>query len=338
MFRQFPTLFRPANRENLLVFSEKGRVVCHIGMTFNTLCISGCLVRVACVGAVATAEDCRGRGLASRLLDHAAAHARERGALLMLISGGRGLYLRAQAVPVGQHVEMLVPPEAGARLGAAGISMRPFEEEDLPVWQDLYRARSARYLRPPEDWADFERTRLCIGRPVDWWTIDAADAPCAYCVVEPRQGKPALVHESAGDQWVLAAAIPALLKHYAPSAIGLRVHPCEAALQRWLLSAGARQQPPGEDETLLVLDAVGLAAGLWPFFEEKAGRGTTGRLMAAGTRDGGLVLRMDCGGERTCGGPAETARFLFGSPGSAPEPEWAPLVHVPLPAYGLNFI
>lgn len=340
MFRQFPTLFREENRENLLVFVDKGRVVCHIGLTLNTLCLAGCLVHVACAGAVATAEAWRGRGLASALLEHAAAHARQHGALLMLISGGRGLYLRAGAAPVGQHVDMLVLGEARSRLHTAGVSVTPFHTAELPAWQALYRAKTARYLRPPEDWTAFEANRLCIGRPVDWWTIRRQSAPCAYCVVEPpREGKPALVHEWAGGQGAMAAAMPALLENYAPAPVLLRVQPYESALRGWLLAAGAEERPPGTDETLLMLDAVGLVECCWPHFEEYAGRATANRLLAAATDAGGLILQLNGEHEQVCNGPADAARFLFGSPGHpGPGPVWDRFLPIPMAAYGLNFI
>src|SRR5947209_3284810 len=95
MFRRFPQLYNEANRPNLRVVAEDGRIVCHVGMIQREASLAGCRVGVACIGSVATFEEYRGRGFASLAFQDACDKAAADGVDVMLISGGRGLYTRA---------------------------------------------------------------------------------------------------------------------------------------------------------------------------------------------------------------------------------------------------
>ena len=86
MFSQYPQLFNEANRDNLLVFVDGGRVVSHYGMVQRWATVCGCTVRVACVGSVATYESHRGQRLASRLMQANVAKATADGADFAMIS------------------------------------------------------------------------------------------------------------------------------------------------------------------------------------------------------------------------------------------------------------
>ena len=101
MLASFPLLFDESNFENLFVFAKRGRIVSHVGMAQRWACLAGCTVRVACIGAVGTYEEHRGKGLATSLFEAACGKALSDGVDLMMISGGRGLYLRAGAAEVG---------------------------------------------------------------------------------------------------------------------------------------------------------------------------------------------------------------------------------------------
>ena len=74
MFGAYPQYFSEANNENHFVFVDGGRVVSHFGMDQRDVSIAGCRLRVGCVGAVATYEEYRGKGMATRLFD---AHTRQ---------------------------------------------------------------------------------------------------------------------------------------------------------------------------------------------------------------------------------------------------------------------
>src|SRR5262249_46474734 len=120
MFARFPQLFNEANRSNLRVVAEDGRVVSHVGMIQREASLAGCRVRVACVGAVATYEDYRGRGFASLAFQDACDKAADDGVDLMLISGGRGLYTRTGCRRVGRDHDFVVTAEHVGGLRQAG--------------------------------------------------------------------------------------------------------------------------------------------------------------------------------------------------------------------------
>ena len=69
MFRAFSEYFSEKNDGNHFVFVDEGRVISHVGMDVRWATITGCAVRVGCIGAVGTNEAYRGQGLATRLLE-----------------------------------------------------------------------------------------------------------------------------------------------------------------------------------------------------------------------------------------------------------------------------
>lgn len=66
-------VFAHAN-QRLLAWDGSGRLVCHVGLFLREMKWGDRPVHVGGVGGVATAQDCRGRGLASRALKRAARH------------------------------------------------------------------------------------------------------------------------------------------------------------------------------------------------------------------------------------------------------------------------
>src|SRR5947209_4184266 len=90
----FPLLFGPDNLDGLRIVSGDQGPVAHVGVCIRPAVILGARLKVASIGAVCTDPAHRGGGLASALMADARRYARENGASLMLISGGRGLYRR----------------------------------------------------------------------------------------------------------------------------------------------------------------------------------------------------------------------------------------------------
>ncbi len=97
----FPTLFCPDNLPNLRIVTDEGRPVSMAGFTVREISVQGTRIRVACVGAVCTLASHRGRGIAAAIMEDVAAEAGARGAVMLLISGGRGLYRRMGCIDAG---------------------------------------------------------------------------------------------------------------------------------------------------------------------------------------------------------------------------------------------
>src|SRR5205085_4272748 len=127
-------LFNGRNCEQLLVARSGDCLVAHVGICIRDATILGSVIRVASIGAVGTEPEARGQGLASALMAEAAQHARDRGASLMLISGGRGLYHRLGYVEVGRFIGYRAPAADLPR----GFDVRETEQGDLDSLIDLH--------------------------------------------------------------------------------------------------------------------------------------------------------------------------------------------------------
>src|SRR5581483_7666368 len=119
MFHDYPQLFNERNRHNLRIVAEDGKVVTHVGMIERPASLAGCRIDVACIGAVATYPDYRGKGFASQAFQDCCDKAAADGIDIMLISGGRGLYTRVGCRQVRQDWDVAIAPEGASALGSA---------------------------------------------------------------------------------------------------------------------------------------------------------------------------------------------------------------------------
>jgi len=218
----FPLLFDSRNWENLYVSVDNGRVVSHVGMHLDEILILGCRLTAASIGAVATYDEYRGRGLATACLDAAEAKAISHGASVTYISGARGLYQRFGAVKVGRSCVYRFPSAAPS----PGIFVREATADDVLVMERLYEAEPVRFHRPLGDWqATFNATldRHSSGFQDYVYVAGASGgsgAVSGYVVVRVSawDGAPrARVTEYAGAREHIIAALPAIA-----AAIGAR--------------------------------------------------------------------------------------------------------------------
>lgn len=339
MFRYFPTFFTESNRDNLFVFVQDHEVISHVGMTLHQASLAGCTVGVACIGAVSTYEEYRGKGLASRLLEHACKKARDWGANLMMISGGLGLYRRLGAADVGGDFDTTVTAEVAKTLSAAGFSLTEFAPEHLETYAKAYQAKAAHFVRPHEEWRALTEARVCMCRDVDILSIAGKNSVCAYLVAAPDTLLDAVrVFEFAGRAEALAAALRPLLQRYGLSSAKLRVPADNNALRTLLEKAGASLRPTTGMGTLLLLDIEGLFRQLRPLIESRLGPRGAQAFQVQHEPEGRVVFRA---GDKKfeVDGIAEAAQVIFGHPDRLPaEGDFGRLFPVPSLEYGLNYV
>ncbi len=283
MFEHYPQLFNEANRENLRVVVLDGEVVSHVGMTQRWASLAGCTVKVACIGAVATYEAYRGRGYATAAFADAQRKARADGVDIMLISGARGLYLRAGCRRVGRDLEYIATAEHRQALialvpTAHPLLLRPAGPEHIPVLRTLHAAEPVRFIRPLEDWEMALQCRIVMNRPADFYLVEqgASEAgtqpvAVAYLIVQrpgPERapaGQPpgpltARVAEFAGDRRAVAAALPLVqLLHRLPRALPVTVAAALPLVQQHDPVLQVRLHVMGSDTVLQAhLNAAGL--------------------------------------------------------------------------------
>ncbi|HID95748.1 MAG TPA: GNAT family N-acetyltransferase [Candidatus Latescibacteria bacterium] len=214
MQAEFPHVFNAGNLSNLRVIVEDGQVVSHVGIVLRDVTIYGCRLTVGCIGVVATAEEYRGRGLASKLLIDAFARIEEAGGSLILISGGRGLYRRNGCVPVSRATHFEIPRSFATKKADPKLVLKAFKPDEIPTVSALYRREPVRFLRPVEDYRYFLDSGMAMDRPSGLWLIKRGSRAVAYAVVQ-RATTSAAPHivEYAGDRRAIVESLAMIISY-----------------------------------------------------------------------------------------------------------------------------
>lgn len=344
MGSQYPLVFDAANAENLRVARAGTQMVAHVGLCIRDAHILGARLRVASVGAVATDPEHRGNGLASRLMADARQHSRERGASLMLISGGRGLYHRLGYVQVGAYRSYTITAGAVRQ----GLQLDLFHPGDLPELVALYQAEAVRFFRPAADWNRMLAAGMLMNQPAELLTIRSGGTLLAYAGVQrPAPGKsaegaPVCIREFAGSRSALAAALPGIASQYGAAAVEIVAGAGDAGWQtqahwhRWEATSTAF---PG---TLGIIDAAEFCRSIRPLLAERVGT----RLSLEADGEGAVLsvegesIRLATQGELTAmafGGETAEARAVPPLPPHV-EAVVRQAFPLPLPWYGFNYV
>lgn len=363
MFASYPQLFNEENRLNLRVVADGGRVVSHVGMIERPATLAGCRIDVACIGAVATYEEYRGRGYASAAFQDCCDKAAADDVDLMLISGGRGLYRRVGCRPVGQDLDFILGPAdlallrqqpTGERITVARLAAE--RADDLRA---LYQNEPVRFLRPASDWRMAFECGVVMARAAEFWGAFANRSLLAYLIVNPpaamrrRAEDPATLRiaEFAGDRAAIVAALPWLFDQYAAERLTLHVQGSDPILRARLAEAGLAGVPGPTWGTLRVINFPRLMERCRPLLAERLGAAVASALRfeaddRPGSPLGGFTIRQ---GGQTLRIPdlATLASYLFGSPGEpSPTPNGSAELAgqlgraLPLPSlwYGVTYV
>ena len=352
---EYPRLLDEANLGRLIVISEGGEIVSHVGMVAAQILFDGVALAATLVGGVATAEERRGSGCATRCLDFALDRSARDGDDLAWISGGRTLYTARGAAKAGR--EWVYPVAAGGRL-PAGLTIREISFADCPAAAALYEREPVRFLRSRDDWLRAAKNRFVMNSKARFWGVFRSDRLCAYLVLhEPRVDRPAsLLAEFAGDRMDAARALGAAASEMGASVVQAHVGDWDRAGREAFASIA---QSGGKLEsglgTFLPLRMASCMEKLRPRIARFCGEAVAGRELrfsesgdGPGSRSGaGARLHILLGpDEARIVGRAELARFLFGAPDSKPLvfegaasviERMQPAFPLPTPWYGLNF-
>jgi predicted N-acetyltransferase YhbS len=367
MFHDYPQLFNEANRENLRVVAEDGKVVCHVGMTERPASLAGCRIDVACIGAVSTLDAYRGRGFASAAFQDACDKAAADGIDVMLISGGRGLYTRVGCRAVGRDRDLVLDAATSRGLdnarppGPLAFSLAQLGPEHIDAMRALYQMEPVRFLRPRGDWEMAFDCGIVMNTPSHFWGVWAGSLLAAYLIVhdpaKARRRNPddptvTRVVEFAGQRAAIASAIPRLLDHYRTDRLTLHVQGWDPLLGTvLLLSTGVEGTPSHSSGTLRVINFPQLMERCRPLLAERIGGAAAGSLAfeaeaPPGSASGGFTIRRGSDAVRL---PdlAALAQFVFGThtpPETTPEGSSDLLAllsrALPLPAlwYGISYV
>lgn len=370
MFKEYPQLFNEANRENLRVVAEDGKLVCHVGMTQRPASLQGCRIDVCAIGAVATLDAYRGRNFASLALQDACDKAARDGVDLMLISGGRGLYTRVGCRQVGEDLDFSLA-EAQASLlasvrppGGGDFTLEMAGPERIPELGALYAAEGVRFIRHADDWLMAYECGVVMNTPSHFWGVSLGDVLVAYIVVhdpakarrrQPDDPTVTRVVEFAGQRAAILASLPRLRQQYGTDRISIHVQGSDPVLGGVLRGAtGLEGTPSGSSGTVRVLNFVQLMERCRPLLVERMGVAAAGGLTfhadaPPGSAEGGFTIRRGTA-EVRLRDLGSLALFLFGRHQPAAEPDSPPegsltLLRdlrrgLPLPSlwYGLSYV
>jgi predicted acetyltransferase len=243
---EFPLLFSKRNLENLRVFVDGGEVISLVGISIKDIAIMGCRTRVASIGGVCTYSEYRNKGLATRLMEDATRRALEKGASVMLVSRGRGLYRRLGCINAGLYSSYLIERDT-LKMRNEGLVIREHDGGDLVELVRLHQSEPIRFIRPYEDFKEvLAANRLCV-RSSKTYVISSDKRDLAYvCLQLPEaKGKPLVIRELAGSREAILRTLGALMDDVSTGSAIIETPSADVGLEHLLLASGAKNERQG---------------------------------------------------------------------------------------------
>jgi len=355
MAAEYPVLFNGEHLEHLRVMKKGDQVVSLVGMVLDDTSLLGCDVRVASIGSVCTDPDCRGHGLAGRLMDDAIERAKAAGASLMLISGNRTLYARRGAFGEGRFWRYEIPvsslPEPTGRL-----EVLPVAADDCGEALRLFEAEPIRFRRTPQRYAVQIACGYVQDRPGRTYVVRANGEPLAafsVCKLGPPKDAEGtwgmLIVEAAGSRSVLLEAVRSAAQELHVESVEIDAYVTDLAMRDACARVGAAGKIIGFHGTFKLLDAARLWTSFLPLISERIGIEFCEQIKLTAEADELKVhtLTFELAGQSVkIEGAREILAALFGSPQlDALAPLTGRLADLlrkalplPLPLYGMSYI
>jgi hypothetical protein len=277
-------------------------------------------------------------------MEDAVKKARADGAMVIFVSGGRGLYRRMGCVNAGLF--RLVTVQGEFHVPNLHATVREWTPADLPEMIALHQAEAVRFMRDPAEMRTLLDSGFLFCRPARTWVVRNDERLLTYlCAGQPfdrsEKGR-LLVKEIAGSRAAVLGAIPTIMRADSANRVeidttGNDVELCALAQMHFLPVSAL-----GFRGTLKVVDRAGLFRALEGHIAERLTPAELGSFKV--TCDGPVAFEH--AGERfVIDKDGELAALLFGSLEEAvPRIEGrlgeilARLFPLPLPCYGLNYI
>jgi predicted N-acetyltransferase YhbS len=204
--------FDPSQRRGVV---EDGRLLGAYIMHERRMSIGPSRLSTACIAAVVTQPNERGRGIGRMLMEDATTHAQNRGHALLLLDGIPNFYRRFGYTDVFDETEHAINVAMVPPMAPAGLQIRPATLDDASELHALYRRHRGPYA------GNFAWTLAHTTHRL-WFQIERARAPI---VVEDAPGSLVgyfYADEGSNRAFEVAAdtrpATLALLQYHAPAA------------------------------------------------------------------------------------------------------------------------
>jgi predicted N-acetyltransferase YhbS len=166
--------------------------------------LGGALIRVGCIGAVATNPDYRNQGVASALMRDAEEIARQQGLGLLLLHGIGNFYQRFGYTNVADLTYLHMKLEDIGALPKSGCGVRRAAMDDIDVLLALYARHQGYFPRSRALQRELLQQRAPDELPV--LAFDLRGIACGY-LLPPDQKHPIQVPEVGADTWEVAVAL-----------------------------------------------------------------------------------------------------------------------------------
>jgi len=272
---KYPHCYTLENAENLRVIVEDGEVVSHVGTIRRNVSIFGCTVRVASLGGVATYEEHRGRGHATRLFEDNVEQCRLDGCDFMLVSGYRKMYHRFGCRYVGRDWNFTISRDQADAFDDERVELVEATSADIETMAEIYRHEPVRWLRPPSDYENGVKGYV-TNRPAEFLLVHEGGAVRGYVIVViPRRKRDAgtiSLAELSGDRDALAGALGKILKrHEEANELGVHVMGRDARMRELLEIGGLAGKPANCSGTVMLINFRQFMERMRPYFEERIG-------------------------------------------------------------------
>ena len=207
---EYPLVFGPDGPGRVVVLEEDGEVRSTCAILVRTLVTPMATLRVGMIGSVSTAEEHRGRGYATRLLEQAEEELRREGCLFtMLWADSEDFYVRRGYQRIGSEVDIVVGAEQLKKLPPAD-NVRLLEEDDLDHLYVLYSRHTERVER-----SSHEMRAMFDAPGMETLVHCESDQVTAYACLGRGGDMQNVIHEWGGSPEGVAACVHAHLKRRA---------------------------------------------------------------------------------------------------------------------------
>jgi len=313
MTREHGYMYGLDNAEYLRIMLADGVPVSHFGTKLWCLSVLGVPLRMASVGGVCTHPDFRGKGLATVLLQDAEKLFRAVGADLVLISGGRGIYVTNGYGKAGRCLVFDLEAGAAPKLAAPELRIRAAAAADLRILAGLTEREPVRYHHPLDEFAQLVAGRQARIIPDQFVIVSCAGEDVAWFdLMTSFDGKTRTLWEYAGDRAAVLAGLSQFMSREGIAKVNAPVLAHDAAMLGHLK---ARMVPTKEEDmpehTAKILDFKGFMEKMRPVFQQRLGADLLDEISFTNAGAGGVIRA----GAETLALPdsREVVKLVFGS-------------------------
>jgi GNAT superfamily N-acetyltransferase len=290
MAREHGYMYCRENGEHLRVMLANGIPVSHYGTKLWTVSCLGVPLLQASVGGVCTLPDFRGQGLATVLLKDAESLFRRTGVDLVLISGGRGLYLTNGHGKAGRCLRYELDSRTAARLATGDVSIRPFKPRDLRTLAAIAEREPVRYERPLDELARLVEGRLARIVPDRFFIVSCASRDVAWFdIMTSFDGTILTLWDCAGDRAAVLAGLGRFMRAHSIKRITVPVPAHDAALAGRLGAVAKARTEELPEHTVKILDFKGFMDKVRPILAQRVGHKTLAAIRFRNAGAGGII-------------------------------------------------